>query len=65
MLGISPSIFVSFRHGRLGEGKYLFLHQPYNLGRFTTNLKEISRASSYGDKGIKSPPRLKRQGHEE
>jgi hypothetical protein len=61
MLGISPSIFVSFHHGgSRGEGKSRFLHQPYNLGRFTTNFKEISRTSSYGDKGIKNPPKLKR-----
>jgi hypothetical protein len=51
MLGISPSIYVSFCHGGLrGEGKSPLLHQLYNVGRFTTNLKEISRASRYGDK---------------
>jgi hypothetical protein len=51
MLGISPFIYVSFRHGGIrGEGKSLLLHQPYNVGRFITNLKEISRASRYGDK---------------
>jgi hypothetical protein len=60
ILGISPSIFVSFHHGgSRGEGKSPLLYQPYNLGCFITNLKEISRTSSYGDKGIKSPPKLK------
>jgi hypothetical protein len=51
MLGISPSIYVSFHHGGLkGEGKSPLLHQPYNVGRFTTILKKISRVSRYGDK---------------
>jgi methyl coenzyme M reductase subunit D len=54
---MSPSLFVNFSYHGVGGEKFP-MHQTFYHGLFMAKLKEITRASSYGNRGLKVLPRL-------